>query len=103
MKVYVRTFAGGKIEVRSGESLEREQDRLEKEYLDNEDIFEDFLDSHYCASDFYKDRPDEQEISDNFEVYCKDCARYDTFGQYKAVIVDEDDQIEEDDDEELPF
>ena len=94
MKVYVRMFPSGKLEVRSGESLEREKDRLVKEYLCNQDIFIDFLDNCYCASDFYKDRPSEEEIKERFEVHCEDYARYDTFGQYKEVEVNEGEEEE---------
>ena len=89
MKVYVNIFAGGKIEVRSAESLEREKDRLAREYLDNEDIFDEFLNENFFASDFYKKEPNEKEIKQEFAEYCESCARYDTFGQYKEVIVDE--------------
>ena len=103
MKVYVKVNMGGKIEVRTGESLEREQNRLVEQYLKDKDIFNDFLDNHYLASDFYYDKPEEEEVKDNFEIYCKDCAAYDTFGQYALVIVDEIDKKEAKSDEELPF
>ena len=92
MKVYVRTFAGGKIEVRTGESLEREKVLLLKKYLENEDNFYEFLDGHYYATDFYHKEPNESEIKKGFEEYCEKGAKYDTFGQYQEVIVDENEE-----------
>lgn len=103
MKVYVRTFMGGRIEVRSGKSLEREKLRLMNEYLLSRDDFFDFLDRNYCASDFYDTRPTEEEIEDNFRAYCETQAEYDTFGQYKEVIVDENYEEEEENGEKVPF
>lgn len=92
MKVYAVVKNYGKIEVRSAESLEREKQRLYREYLSNGDIFEEFLNNHFCAIDFYKKEVNEEEIKEKFSEYCEDCARYDTFGQYKEIIVDENDQ-----------
>ena len=99
MKVWGTVLNYGKIKIRSAESLEKQKQRLYQEYLDSYDIFEEFLNEHYTASDFYKKEPNEEEIKEKFAEYCESCARYDTFGQYKEIIVDEDDQ----DDEEKPF
>lgn len=92
MKVYAVIKNYGKIEVRSAESLEREKQRLYIEYLSNGDIFEEFLDNRFCASDFYKKEVNEEEIKEKFAEYCEDCAKYDTFGQYKEVEVDENEE-----------
>ena len=92
MKVYAVIKNYNKIEVRSAESLERQKQRLYQEYLDSQDIFEDFLNDNFFASDFYNKEPNEEEINKHFAEYCEDCARYDTFGQYKEIIVDEDEE-----------
>lgn len=92
MKVYVVVKHYGKIEVRTKESLEREKQRLKVEYLAGQDIFEDFLNECYCVSDFYKKEPNEEAIMENFDQYCENCARYDTFGQYEEVFVDENEE-----------
>ena len=92
MKVYVQIANYGKVKVRTKESLEREKQRLYQEYLDGCDMFEEFLNDHFTASDFYKKEPNEEEIKEKFAEYCESCARYDTFGQYKETIVDEDEE-----------
>ena len=92
MKAYAIIKNYGKVEVRTKESLEREKARLKIEYLASQDIFEEFLNEHYCASDFYKKEPDEEVIMANFDQYCENCARYDTFGQYQEVIVNENEE-----------
>ena len=92
MKVWGTILNYGKIKLRSTESLERQKQRLYLEYLSNGDIFEDFLDNHYSASYFYKKEVNEEKIKEKFAEYCESCARYDTFGQYKEVEVDEDEE-----------
>jgi hypothetical protein len=92
MKVYTVIKHYGKVEVRTKESLEREKQRLKIEYLASQDIFTDFLDSCYCATDFYKKEPDEEAIMANFDQYCENCAHTDTFGQYQEVEIDENDE-----------
>lgn len=92
MKVYAVVKNYDKVEVRTKESLEREKQRLAEEYLSSDDIFKEFLDEHFFASDFYKKEPNEEAIKQEFAEYCESCARYDTFGQYKEVIVDEDEE-----------
>ena len=92
MKVYVRIFSNGKIEVKSAASIEKEKQRFMNEYYSSRDDFFTFLDEHYSASDFYEKRPSEEEIEDNFRAYCEHNADYDTFGQYWEKIVDENDE-----------
>lgn len=92
MKVWGTISNYGKIKIRSTESLEREKQRLYQEYLNSNDMFEDFLDEHYSASYFYKKEVNEEEIKEKFAEYCESCARYDTFGQYKEISVDEDEE-----------
>jgi hypothetical protein len=91
MKVYAIIKNYGKIEIRTKESLEKEKQRLKEEYFDLQDVFEDFLDSYYCASDFYKKEPNEKEVMERFKEYCENCAYHDTFGQYQEVEIDEND------------
>ena len=99
MKVYAVVKHYGKVEIRTKESLEREKQRLKIEYLASQDIFEDFLDNCYCATDFYKKEPDEEVIMANFDEYCENCANNDTFSQYQEVVIDEN----EENGEEMPF
>ena len=94
MKVYAVIKSYGKVEVRTKESLKREKQRLKVEYLASQDIFEDFLDSCYCATDFYKKEPDEEAVMANFDQYCENCAHNDTFGQYQEVEIDEGEEEE---------
>lgn len=92
MKVYAVVKNYGKVEVRTKESLEREKQRLIEEYFDLQEVFEEFLDSHYCATDFYKKEPNEEEIMEHFKQYCTNCAHNDTFGQYQEVEIDKGDE-----------
>ena len=92
MKVYAIIKNYGKIEIRTKESLEREKHNLKIEYLASQDIFEEFLDNCYCATDFYKKELDEETIMANFDQYCENCAHNDTFGQYQEVEIDENDE-----------
>jgi hypothetical protein len=89
MKVYAIIKNYGKVEIRTKESLEREKKRLREEYFGMQDIFEEFLDNCYCATDFYKKEPSEEEIMEHFKQYCENCAHNDTFGQYQEVEIDE--------------
>lgn len=89
MKVYAVVKNYGKVEVRTKESLEREKQRLAEEYFGLQDVFEEFLDNCYCATDFYKKTPNEEEIMEHFKQYCDNSAHYDTFGQYQEVEIDE--------------
>ena len=92
MKVYAVVKHYGKVEIRTKESLEREKQRLTEEYLDLQEVFEEFLDSCYCATDFYKKEPNEEEIMEHFKQYCENCANNDTFRQYQVVEIDEDEE-----------
>ena len=90
--LYGRIVTYGKIELRSAESLKREEKQLYEEYLDTEEVFEDFLNDNYCASDFYKKEPNEEEINQKFKEYCLRHANFDTFGQYQEVFEDKNEK-----------
>ena len=93
MKVYAVIKNYGKVEIRTKESLEREKQRLKEEYFDMQDIFEDFLNECYCASDFYCKEPNKEKLMEHFKQYCENCAYHDTFGQYQEVEIDEGDKV----------
>lgn len=85
MKVYARQLFNTGIEVKSKESLEKEKQELIEQYYHDKEMFFEWLDEHYSASDFYQKDIDEPSLMAEYRINCERNAHYDTFGQYKEV------------------
>lgn len=84
MKVYAQQAFSGII-VKTKETLQKEMQELIEQYYNDKDMFFEWLDEHYSASDFYQKDIDETTIKAEYRIACEKDAHFDTFGQYKEV------------------